>query len=248
MGGRDRRRPQTRFREALALWEGPALAKDFTFQEPFAEPWRSAASRGETSPPGRRGYLTPEVRLTLGENVAICVVGELRRALAEAPHREQLWARLMIGADPDRVEARKCADCLPRPRSAAKGGPGRRARTGPAGPRDADPATAIGRCWRPEPSRSLNRLLLTCRCHQGVTRWRPRALPAAAAVGAVGIVVIGLVVLLGPASRRSAAPSIRVPTPACRASAEYQPFGRAYAQGAEALGAASWDRLGDVHT
>ena len=88
MSGRDPVDARNTLQEALALWEGPALA-DFTF-EPFAEP---EIRRLEELRLQAVEDLA-EVRLTLGENDL--VVGELRRALVEAPYREQLWARLMI--------------------------------------------------------------------------------------------------------------------------------------------------------
>ena len=75
-------------REALALWEGPALA-DFAY-EPFAE---SEISRLDELHLQAVEELA-RVQLELGENDA--VIGELRRAVVEAPYREQLWASLMI--------------------------------------------------------------------------------------------------------------------------------------------------------
>jgi DNA-binding SARP family transcriptional activator len=74
-------------RDALAMWQGPALA-DFTY-EPFAEP---EIRRLEELRLQAVEQLA-EVQLALGENDA--VVGELRHALVEAAYREQLWASLM---------------------------------------------------------------------------------------------------------------------------------------------------------
>ena len=75
-------------RDALSLWQGPALA-DFAF-ESFAEPEIRRLEELRLQAVEELG----EVQLGLGEHDA--VIGELRSALVEAPYREQLWATLMI--------------------------------------------------------------------------------------------------------------------------------------------------------
>jgi DNA-binding SARP family transcriptional activator len=77
-------------RDALAMWQGPALA-DFTY-EPFAEP---EIRRLEELRLQAVEQLA-EVQLALGENDA--VVGELRHALVEAAYRE-LETRLRTDLD-----------------------------------------------------------------------------------------------------------------------------------------------------
>jgi len=75
-------------RDALSLWQGPALA-DFVY-EPFAE---SEIPRLEELRLQAEEELA-RVQLALGKNDA--VVGDMRRAVVETPYREQLWASLMV--------------------------------------------------------------------------------------------------------------------------------------------------------
>ena len=84
----DLRLAADQLREALALWEGPPLA-DVAF-EPFAGPEIDRLEH-------LRGWAIEELaraRLALGEHELM--IGDLRRAVVEAPFREQLWASLML--------------------------------------------------------------------------------------------------------------------------------------------------------
>jgi DNA-binding SARP family transcriptional activator len=88
LGGGEAVAAGSRFREALALWRGPALA-DVADVEPLA---REAARLEELRLAGVEGRLEADLAAGLDMEVA----GELERLVAEFPLRERLWRLLML--------------------------------------------------------------------------------------------------------------------------------------------------------
>jgi DNA-binding SARP family transcriptional activator len=83
----DRLREQRRYREALALWRGPALAE---FREPFAE---TEARRLEEL---RLSCLEDRIDADLALGRHAVLVGELEALVVHHPLRERLHAQLML--------------------------------------------------------------------------------------------------------------------------------------------------------
>ncbi len=74
--------------EALALWRGPDVA------EVGGEP--AATAEIERLQEVRTSAVDELVRVRLGLGETDALVADLRKAVSEAPYREQLWASLML--------------------------------------------------------------------------------------------------------------------------------------------------------
>jgi DNA-binding SARP family transcriptional activator len=88
LGGGEPVTAGNRFREALALWRGPALA-DVLDVEPLA---REGARLGELRLVAVEGQLEADLAVGLHGQVA----GELEQLVGEYPLRERLWRLLML--------------------------------------------------------------------------------------------------------------------------------------------------------
>ena len=77
-----------RLTEALALWRGPDVA------EVGGEP--AATAEIERLQEVRTSAVDELVRIRLGLGETDALVADLRKAVSEAPYREQLWASLML--------------------------------------------------------------------------------------------------------------------------------------------------------
>ena len=83
-----RRHAAARLTEALALWRGPDVA------EVGGEP--AATAEIERLQEVRTSAVDELVRIRLGLGETDALVADLRKAVSEAPYREQLWASLML--------------------------------------------------------------------------------------------------------------------------------------------------------